>query len=175
MDHEAALAFIRDHRRGVLATHRRDGGLQMSPVVATVDAEKRVVISTREGAMKTLNLRRDPRATLCSFTDRFFGEWHSVEGTVEIVSLPEAMELLVDYYQRTAGEHPDWKDYRHAMEREHRVLLRITVERSGPARSGLSRAPGPCGSRPHRPVMRRPGAIGRRHRADGPSFPPSTG
>ncbi|MGA9114069.1 MAG: PPOX class F420-dependent oxidoreductase [Candidatus Dormiibacterota bacterium] len=136
MDHEAALAFIRNHRRGVLATHRRDGGLQMSPVVATVDAEKRVVISTREGAMKTLNLRRDPRATLCSFTDRFFGEWHSVEGTVEIVSLPEAMELLVDYYRRTAGEHPDWKDYRHAMERERRVLLRMTVERSGPARSG---------------------------------------
>ena len=136
MAHEAALAFIRGNRRAVLATRRRDGGVQLSPVVAAVDAEKRVVISTREGAMKTLNLRRDPRGTLCSFTDRFFGEWHSVEGTVEIVSLPEAMELLVDYYQRTAGEHPDWEDYRRAMEREHRVLLRITMQRSGPARTG---------------------------------------
>jgi len=136
MAHEEALDFIRNNRRGVLATRRRDGGLQVSPVVAAVDAEDRVVISTREGAMKTLNLRRDPHATLCSFTDRFFGEWHTVEGTVEIVSLPEAMEPLVDYYQRTAGEHPDWEDYRHAMERERRVLLRMTVERSGPARSG---------------------------------------
>ena len=136
MTHEAVLDFIRANRRGVLATRRRDGGVQLSPVVATVDGASRVVISTREGAMKTLNLRRDPRATLCSFTDRFFGEWHSVEGTVEIVSLPEAMELLVDYYQRTAGEHPDWEDYRRAMEREHRVLLRITMQRSGPARTG---------------------------------------
>ena len=136
MDHEAALEFLRNHRRGVLATRRRDGGLQMSPVVAAVDAEDRVVISTREGAMKTLNLRRDPRATLCSFSDPFFGEWHTVEGTVEIVGLPEAMEPLVDYYRRTGGEHPDWTDYRHAMEREHRVLLRMTVERSGPTRTG---------------------------------------
>ena len=136
MDHEAALEFIRNHRRGVLATRRRDGGLQMSPVVAAVDADRRVVISTREGAIKTLNLRRDPRATLCAFTDRFFGEWHSVEGRVEIVSLPEAMEPLVDYYRRSAGEHPDWADYRRAMERERRVLLRMTVERSGPERSG---------------------------------------
>ena len=136
MAHEDALDFIRSNGRGVLATRRRDGGVQMSPVVAAVDGENRVVISTREGAMKTLNLRRDPRGTLCSFTDRFFGEWHSVEGTVEIVSLPEAMEPLVDYYHRTAGEHPDWEDYRRAMEREHRVLLRITMQRSGPARTG---------------------------------------
>jgi PPOX class probable F420-dependent enzyme len=134
--HEDALEFIRSNRRGVLATRRRDGGVQMSPVVAAVDAENRVVISTREGAMKTLNLRRDPHATFCSFTDRFFGAWHAVEGTVEIISLPEALEPLVDYYQRTAGEHPDWEDYRHAMDREQRVLLRMTVERSGPTRSG---------------------------------------
>ena len=136
MAHETALEFIRANPRGVLATRRRDGGLQMSPVVAAVDPENRVVISTREGAIKTLNLRRDPRATLCAISGRFFGEWHTVEGTVEIVSLPEAMEPLVDYYRRTGGEHPDWTDYRHAMEREHRVLLRITVERSGPTRTG---------------------------------------
>ena len=86
--------------------------------------------------MKTLNLRRDPHATFCSFTDRFFGAWHAVEGTVEIISLPEALELLVDYYRLTSGEHPDWEDYRHAMRREQRVLLRMTVERSGPTRSG---------------------------------------
>jgi PPOX class probable F420-dependent enzyme len=134
--HEAVLDFIRANRRGVLATRRRDGGVQLSPVVATVDGASRVVISTREGAMKTLNLRRDPKATYCAISDRFFGEWHSVEGPVEIVSLPEAMEALVDYYRRAVGEHPDWDEYRRAMEKEHRVVLRLTVERSGPTRSG---------------------------------------
>ena len=136
MAHEQALEFIRDNHRAVLATRRRDGGTQLSPVMATVDAENRVVVSTREGAVKTLNLRRDPHAALCAMNERFFGEWHTVEGTVEVASLPEAMELLVDYYRRVSGEHPDWDDYRRAMGREGRVLLRMTVERSGPTRSG---------------------------------------
>ena len=136
MAHEAALDFIRGNPRGVLATHRRDGGIQLSPVLATVDGASRLVISTREGAMKTLNLRRDPHAIFCAISERFFGEWHSVEGTVEILSLPEAMEPLIDYYRRAAGEHPDWDEYRRAMEKERRVVLRITVERSGPTRTG---------------------------------------
>ena len=132
----AALEFIRANHRAVLATHRRDGGLQLSPVLATVDGEGRVVVSTRERAMKTLNVRRDRRVALCAISERFFGEWHSVEGEAEVVSLPEAMEPLIDYYRRAAGEHPDWDDYRQAMEREDRVLLRITVTRSGPTRMG---------------------------------------
>lgn len=136
MAHEAALEFLRANPRGVLATYRRDGQAQMSPVMAAVDAESRVVISTREGAMKTLNLRRNPRAAFCALSQGFYGEWHTVEGNVEIVSLPEAMEPLVDYYRRVSGEHPDWQDYREAMARERRVLLRITVDRSGPTTQG---------------------------------------
>ena len=62
--------------------------------------------------MKTLNLRRNPRASLCAITERFWGEWHTVEGDVEIVDLPEAMEPLVEYYRATSGEHPDWNEYR---------------------------------------------------------------
>ncbi len=136
MGDDQAIPFIRTNHRAVLATRRRDGGVQLSPVVAAVDAQDRVVISTREGAMKTRNLRRDPHAWLCVMSDRFFGEWHGVEGTVEVLSLPEAMEPLVDYYRGVAGEHPDWDEYRTAMEREHRVLLRLRVERSGPTRVG---------------------------------------
>jgi PPOX class probable F420-dependent enzyme len=136
MAHEDVLDFIRQHHRAVLATYRRDGQVQLSPVAATIDAENRVVVSTRETAMKTLNLRRDPRASLCVLNDGFFGEWHAVEGTVEIVALPDAMEPLVEYYRRTAGEHPDWVDYRAAMQRERRVLLRLTVQRSGPRTEG---------------------------------------
>jgi PPOX class probable F420-dependent enzyme len=136
MAHEAALEFLRANPRGVLATYRRDGQAQMSPVMAGVDAESRVVISTREGAMKTLNLRRNPRAAFCALSQGFYGEWHSLEGNIEILSLPEAMEPLVDYYRRVSGEHPDWQEYREAMAREHRVLLRITVDRSGPTTLG---------------------------------------
>jgi PPOX class probable F420-dependent enzyme len=136
MAHEAALDFIRRHHRGVLATYRKDGQAQLSPVLAGVDSESRVVISTREGAMKTHNLRRNPRAGLCAISERFFGAWYSVEGNVEVLSLPEALEPLVDYYRDVAGEHPDWQEYREAMVRERRVLLRLTVDRSGPTKEG---------------------------------------
>jgi PPOX class probable F420-dependent enzyme len=136
MAHEDVLDFIREHHRAVLATYRRDGQVQLSPVAATVDSEGRVVVSTRETAVKARNLRRDPRASVCVLNEGFFGEWHVVEGRVEIVALPEAMEPLVDYYRRTAGEHPDWDEYRAAMTNERRVLVRLSVERSGPREQG---------------------------------------
>lgn len=136
MDTQRVLAFIREHHHAVLATRRRDWSPQLSPVAATVDAEGLVVVSSRETAIKVKNLRRDPRASLCVFTDRFFGDWVQVEGSASIVSLPDAMDELVDYYRSVAGEHPDWDDYRAAMERERRVLIRVPVERAGPDVSG---------------------------------------
>jgi PPOX class probable F420-dependent enzyme len=134
--HLDALDFIRHNPRAVLATQRRDASPQLSPVLATVDAESRIVVSSRETAIKVVNLRRHPHATLCFLNERFFGEWRTVDGPVEIVRLPDAMEPLVDYYRRAVGEHPDWHEYRSAMERERRVLLRVTVERSGPTQQG---------------------------------------
>ena len=136
MAHEAALEFLRTHPRGVLATYRRDGQAQLSPVLAAVDAEDRVVISTRQGAIKARNIRRNPRAAFCVLSERFFGAWHTLEGEADVVSLPDAMEPLVDYFRRVSGEHPDWQEYREAMARDHRVLLRITVDRSGPTTEG---------------------------------------
>ena len=109
---------------------------QLSPVTCTVDDEGRVLISTRETAVKTKNLRRCPHASLCVFTDTFFGEWVQVEGNVEVISLPDAMDLLVEYYRRVSGEHPDWDDYRAAMIRDRRVIVRITITRAGPDVSG---------------------------------------
>ena len=46
------------------------------------------------------------------------------------------MDLLVEYYRSLAGEHPDWDEYRGAMERERRVLVRVELQRAGPDRSG---------------------------------------
>jgi PPOX class probable F420-dependent enzyme len=130
-----ARAFIRENHHAVLANRRREG-IQQSPVIVAVDDEGRAIISSRETAFKVKNLRRDPWAQLCAFTDRFFGPWIYAEGRAEVVSLPEAMEPLIDYYKRFPGENPDWEDYRERMRREQRVLIRITLERAGPDRQG---------------------------------------
>ena len=105
-------------------------------VLVNVDAEGRAIISSREPAYKVRNLRRDPRAQVCVFNDRFFGAWLFVEGVAEVLSLPDAMEPLIDYYKRFPDENPDWDDYRARMERERRVLIRIELERAGPDRQG---------------------------------------
>ncbi len=136
MQLERAREFIGVNHRAVLATNRSDGRPQLSPVTAGVGADGRVLISTRETAIKTRNLARDPRVSLCVMNDGFYGDWIQAEGTAEIIRLPEAMDLLVDYYRRISGEHPDWDDYRNAMRRDRRVIVAITLTRAGPDRSG---------------------------------------
>jgi len=108
----------------------------MSPIDCGVDDAGAVIFSSRETAIKVKNLRRDPRASLCVLSDEFYGSWIQIDGRAAIVSLPEAMDGLVDYYRRLAGEHPDWDDYRRAMENERRVLVRVEIERAGPDRAG---------------------------------------
>ena len=131
-----ARAFVASNHRAVLVTRRSSGGLQTSPVLVGVDDEGKVVISTWEGADKTRNRRRDPTVVLCVVSDGFFGPWIQIEGTAQIVSLPEAMEGLVDYYRGISGEHPDWDDYRRAMQHEQRVLVRVSIDAVGPAHAG---------------------------------------
>jgi PPOX class probable F420-dependent enzyme len=133
---DEARAFIRSNHRGVLATSRADGRPQLSPITASVDEDGKVTISSRETAVKVKNLLRSPEASVCVFTDRFFGEWVQVDGRAEIVTLPEAMERLVEYYRSVSGEHPDWDEYRSVMERDRRVMIRIEPERAGPNVSG---------------------------------------
>ena len=136
MELERAREFMRVNHRAVLATRRSDGLPQLSPVTVGIGGDGRVLISTRETAMKTKNLERDPQASLCVMNDGFYGDWVQAEGTAEIIRLPEAMDLLVDYYRRVSGEHPDWDDYRQAMRRDRRVIAAITLTRAGPDRSG---------------------------------------
>ncbi len=136
MTPDEARAFVASNHRAVLVTRRSAGGLQTSPVLVGVDGDGKVVISTRETAHKTRNLRRDPSATVCVFNDGFYGAWMQVDGTAEIVPLPDAMDGLVDYYRRISGEHPDWDEYRAAMEQQKRVLIRLTIDRAGPTYAG---------------------------------------
>ena len=136
MDIADALAVVREQHHAVLATSRSDGTPQMSPVAVAVDQTGHLLVSSRITAYKTRNLRRDPRAWLCVLPDGFFGRWIQIEGETEIVELPDAMPLLVDYYRLVSGEHPDWDDYRAAMQREQRVLVRFDIERAGPTVQG---------------------------------------
>ena len=135
MDIDAAVGFMRTNHRAVLATHRRDGSAQLTPVAVGV-VDGRPVVSSRETAFKTKHLLRDPRASLCVLPDAFYGDWVYVDASCEVVHLPEAMDLLVEYYRQVSGEHPDWDEYRAAMTRDQRVILRFTVEKAGPDRHG---------------------------------------
>jgi PPOX class probable F420-dependent enzyme len=136
MDLDAARAVLGKQHHAVLNTFRHDGSPQMSPVLVAVDADGQAIISSRQTAYKVRNLRRNPQASLCVLPDSFYGKWVQVDGTATVVDLPDAMDGLIDYYRRVAGEHPDWDDYRTAMRREQRVLIRIDIQRAGPDRSG---------------------------------------
>jgi PPOX class probable F420-dependent enzyme len=137
VDLDEAREFLRSNHRAVMATTRRDGTPQMSPITVSVDGDGYAVVSSRETAMKVKNLRRDPRAWICVIPDPFYGvPFVQVEGDVTIVELPEAMEGLVDYYRSISGEHPDWDDYRAAMARDQRVLIKLALTRAGPDTAG---------------------------------------
>jgi PPOX class probable F420-dependent enzyme len=136
VDRDGLLEFLRPRHRLVLGTFRRDGRVQLSPVTGGVDAEGRVVVSSYPERAKSANLRRDPRATVVFLSDDFGGEWVQVHGTGEVLDLPEALEPLCDYYRSISGEHPDWDEYRGAMVRQGKVLLRITIDDWGPISRG---------------------------------------
>lgn len=134
--HDELLEFVRPRHRVTLVTTRRDGRPQLSPVTAGVDDEGRVVISTYPGRAKVANLRRDPRASFLVHSDDWDGPWVQVDGTAEVIDLPDAVEPLVDYFRSISGEHPDWDEYRLAMRDQGKSLIRITVERWGPIATG---------------------------------------
>ena len=136
MEIDEAVEYVRRNHHAVLATIKQDGSPQLSPVTAGVDGDGHVIISTRQTAYKVRHVRRNPRVWLCVFPDGFYGRWVQLEGTADIVELPEAMDGLIRYYRDISGEHPDWDDYRAAMERDQRLLLRVAVAKAGPDVSG---------------------------------------
>lgn len=136
VDRAALLEFLRPRHKGTLVTRRRDGRLQMSPVACGVDADGRIVVSTYPERAKAVNLRRDPRASILVHSDDWDGPYVQVDGRAEVLDLPEALEPLVEYYRCIAGEHPDWDEYREAMRRQDKSLVRITIEDWGPVATG---------------------------------------
>jgi PPOX class probable F420-dependent enzyme len=136
MDLSEALELFGHNHRAVLVTRRREGRLQMSPVVQAVGNDGRVLISTRSGAMKVRNITRDPLVSICALNDSFFGKWAQIDGTATIVAMPEAMTLLRFTYLQVAGEHPDWAEFERDMIAQGRVVIAIQPESAGPDVAG---------------------------------------
>lgn len=136
VDRPALLDFLRPRHRGLLVTRRTDGSPQLSPVTCGVDAEGRIVVSTYPGRAKAHNARRDPRASMCVVSDDWDGPYVQVDGTAEVLDMPAALDGLVDYFRCISGEHPDWAEYRAAMVRQDKSLIRITIDRWGPIATG---------------------------------------
>ncbi|HEY5886233.1 MAG TPA: PPOX class F420-dependent oxidoreductase [Acidimicrobiales bacterium] len=136
VDLEALLAFVRPRHRMVLVTHRRDGSPQLSPVTGGMDGEGRIVISSYSERAKTTNARRNPSASVLVLSDEWNDAWVQVDGPVEVLDIPDAVEPLVEYFRVIAGEHDDWDEYRQAMVRQGKSLLRITPKRWGPIATG---------------------------------------
>ena len=136
IDRDTLLDFVRVRHHVVLITTRADGGLQTSPVTGGIDEQGRLVMSTYPQRAKVANLRQRPFATACVLSDEWHGAWVQLEGPTEVLDLPEALEPLVEYYRSISGEHPDWADYRDAMRRQGKCLLRMTIERWGPIATG---------------------------------------
>jgi PPOX class probable F420-dependent enzyme len=130
------LEFVRPRHDAILVTTRSDGRPQLSPVTMGVDGEGRVVVSTYPDRAKARNARRRSQASVCVLSDEFDGDWVQLDGTIEVVDQPAAVEGLVEYYRSISGEHPDWAEYRAAMRRQGKVLLRLSIERWGPISRG---------------------------------------
>jgi PPOX class probable F420-dependent enzyme len=128
--------FIRPRHHAILMTTRSDGGPQLSPVTCGLDGQGRIVISSYPARAKAVNARRDPHVSVCVLSDDWDGAWVQVDGTAEVLDLPDALEPLVEYFRVISGEHPDWDDYRAAMRRQGKCLIRVTITRWGPIATG---------------------------------------
>jgi len=136
VDRDTLLEFLRLRHQAVLLTRRREGGAQLSPVTCGVDAGGRIVVSTYPQRAKVANARRDPEVSLCVLSSDWNGAWVQVDGRAEVLDLPEALEPLVEYYRSISGEHPDWDEYREAMTRQGKSLIRVTITAWGPIATG---------------------------------------
>ncbi|MFF0466437.1 PPOX class F420-dependent oxidoreductase [Micromonospora zamorensis] len=136
VDRDSLLDFLRPRHRVLLMTTRADGRPQSSPVSAGIDGQGRLVVSTYPERAKVTNIRRDPRVSACVLSDDWNGPWVQIDGTAEVLDLPEALEPLVEYFRSISGEHPDWDDYRSAMVRQGKSLIRVTIDVWGPIATG---------------------------------------
>lgn len=130
------LDFVRPRHRAILLTTRSDGRPQGSPLTCGVDDSGRIVVSTYPERAKTRNAKRDERVSVIILSDDWSGPWVQIDGTAEVLDVPESVEPLVEYFRNISGEHSDWDEYRAAMVKQGKSIIRITPERWGPLATG---------------------------------------
>ncbi|MEV2252420.1 PPOX class F420-dependent oxidoreductase [Streptomyces sp. NPDC050147] len=130
------LDFVRPRHRAILLTARNDGSPQGSPLTCGVDDGGRIVVSTYPERAKTRNAKRNPRVSIIVLSDEWNGPWVQIDGTAEVIDSPESVVPLVEYFRNISGEHPDWDEYREAMVKQGKSIIRITPERWGPVATG---------------------------------------
>ncbi|SFN57698.1 PPOX class probable F420-dependent enzyme [Streptomyces sp. cf124] len=133
---EELLDFVRPRHRALLLTRRSDGGPQASPLTCGVDDSGRIVVSTYPERAKTRNAKRDERVSLVVLSDDWDGPWVQIDGTAEVIDSPDSVEPLVEYFRNISGEHPDWDEYREAMIKQGKSIIRITPVKWGPVATG---------------------------------------
>ena len=103
-----------------------------------MDESGHIVVSTYPDRAKAVNLRRNPATSVLVHSDEWNGPYVQVHGTAEVLDMPsqEAEDGLVEYFRCISGEHPDWEEYRQAMRRQGKSLIRITVDDWGPVATG---------------------------------------
>jgi len=136
VDRATLNEFVRPRHHAVLVTRRADGSPQLSPVTCGLDTDGRIVISTYPQRVKARNARRDPRVSVLVLGDEFNDAYVQVDGTAEVLDLPDALEPLVEYFRVISGEHPNWDEYRDAMRKQGKCLIRVTIDRWGPVATG---------------------------------------
>ncbi|QYX78931.1 PPOX class F420-dependent oxidoreductase [Streptomyces akebiae] len=133
---EELLDFVRPRHRALLLTRRSDGGPQASPLTCGVDGSGRIVVSTYPERAKTRNAKRDERVSVVVLSDDWDGPWVQIDGTAEVLDSPDSVEPLVEYFRNISGEHPDWDEYREAMVKQGKSIIRITPVKWGPVATG---------------------------------------
>ena len=141
-DLESLRAFLEGKRHLVLVTTRSNGLPQISPVTGVAvggggdDDPLRVLVSSYPSRAKTKNLVRDGSCAVLVLSDDFDGPWVTLYATASVRDGEDGVEALVEYYRAAAGEHDDWDEYRTAMIRQGKSIVRITPEHWGPIATG---------------------------------------
>ena len=133
MDLVTAKKFLQDNHRACIAVRQIDGLPQMTFVTPGIDAEGRVIITSRGTTYKIKHIRRDPRVSMLIFGEQYSGsKFVQIHGAAEIIELPQAMDILIYWYKQVRGEHKNWDEYKKQMADEKRVIIRVTIEKVGP-------------------------------------------
>ena len=128
--------FVRDKHRWVLATTRKDNRPQMSMVTGGLLPSGQLAIATYPSRVKARNARTNPLVSVAVMGDEFNAEWVQIDGTAEVIEMPEAADAFVEYFRCISGEHSDWDEYRQAMTDQGKCLMVISPTRWSPISKG---------------------------------------